>query len=352
MSVEKRNFRFFTETRIADSWTLYDLLLWVGAQVLPDYRFHVSAEIRRGLEFLMEEPLKFGLNASAPYLERAETERLGVRPDPRRFSMMDTHDDPDALLAPDYYRRWIDHLSTFPFNRLKARDRDMMEKCQRLLPKAEAQEEAIEFWYTELNDALDLYKSILITKLRSGELRAQGLYFESDDIEGKYAQKLFEEYIGEIPQYDIGSFLIELPEEVWISHRIDWEGCTVETEAGLFQAVQIDAAEVLRKFPPPKDEQKTLFNLKTCFFCSSESNSAQETPKRRQGKPSKNWDAVNVKIAEFLLENRALPEKQDAFAQELKDWYERHFGEAIGLSTIKARLAKYYQSEAIQKSRK
>ena len=68
-----------------------------------------------------------------------------------------------------------------------------------------------------------------------------------------------------------------------------------------------------------------------------------EKVEKRGRKTKIDWDFVHVQIAEMIQRDaKDFFIKQDSTAAEIKEWLEKDFGEAVGVSTIKEKLKPYW----------
>lgn len=344
-------FRVFTETEIPAKFTILDTLHWAAGSMFPMPYYPYDVEARQDDSFLQEHFLRWGSQLEPLWMEKDFTEKLGVFEDPRILFQRTQYEEDIVLLESESLRKSLDwqfeNLSDEELSNLHAK----REIDASLLSILSNYENLLASWERFLDDALDQYRADLLLKLRRGELQAEGiaLQIEGTNDFGDDAHNAFDAL--QVANSKLQSAYSDIPREEWVSKRIDWDGCFIRNDASLFIGVRIDSKAILQTYPIGDAKPFSGRQIGDVLFIA-DSNPSPIKHSKRSGRPTKKWDAVHIYIAEIVKEEGGLPEKQDALAQDICDWYFKRFSEPIGLSTVKGKLASYYANSTLQKSEK
>lgn len=337
-------YTFFTQTTPPDSWLLIDVLYWTALQILPQAQYSIDECDDRDSEKYAQENI-FQLGASVePYaFDPDTTSRAGLPVDPR---WEDYHGDGDYYSDPDHYER----LSRLIFDDDPIGTEENRVEQLRLRDLAIKHHQDQANWDSLLEDHLDQYISQLLLDLRKGHLVASGIFIDAkiDPQNDDSAYEAFESKVKTLSDYF--NAVEPIPAKFWIRKKTNFAGDYLEGNAGTFVAIRIFVDDVLEKYPPENVARRTFTNYGEGLFKVTD-EATVKAPKKR-GRPQKNWEALSMKIAERISVVGSLPVKQDAFAQELVDWYFETFQQKIGLSTVKEKLKPYYNNSKFQKSEK
>jgi len=351
--IEKTNTpKFYKEVEVPEYWTLTDLLYWAAARVLPEPIYFEENEGREALDALIEYSLSLGTDLGPNYLTPEETNRLGIDTDPEWNYIQRSINGEDDILSSKHHKMMADLFMEKEYTEEeKASWEERREEELRLYKKALQIEEYKEKWSLHLLDALDETICSLIVKLKSGVIKAEGIEIEINP-HGDFSEEVNEWlYAKEWPNGEFYSAHSPIPQNKWISRRVDWGGSYLRSGKKVYLAIRFDCDDVIQLFPPITDKLIKLSASGEYLFGTVETGTPSRSAKRT-GRPSKNSDAIHRKIASIINQEGGLINKQDAFANEIKTWYEAEFGETIGLSTVKAKLSGYYKDPSFKKSEK
>jgi len=352
MTENSKSPKFYKEVEISDYWTLTDLLYWAAARVLPTPMYFDEDEGRESIDALNEYPLSLGTELGAEYLGPDETNRLGLGADPDWEYIQRMISGKDDTFTSEHHKRMADlvYEGECPEAERLLREQNRKEQL-RLYEKALKIEEHQKKWKLELADALDETICSLIVKLKTGEINAEGIKIEIDP-NGDFEEEI-DEWLN-AQSWSNGQFYSAhspIPQGKWISRNVDWGGTYIRNGAEVYLAVRFDCDDIIALFPPISKELVQIDSSGEYLFGFVGATASSNTAKRI-GRPTKNSDAIHRKIASIIAHEGGLIAKQDAFAHEIKDWYQLEFGETIGLSTIKAKLSGYYKDPTFKKSKK
>ncbi|MEM9840196.1 MAG: hypothetical protein AAF830_13705 [Pseudomonadota bacterium] len=344
-------YRFFKEVELPRACLLQELLLWVSAQSLH-VAFHTrdGTESRQCFETLYEEHGASGNPFVGSWLEPEETNRLGIDRHPVHVEFFDYLEEDSGIPDVDFLSRMIEQAKslTTPFENPD----ESLRQLEAQMPLAIKHDAYKRKWESDFEDAVDYHRALILTKLRDGDLVGRGVSLASEgDEDMDAAWEELAEKQRSIRGEDFSILLSEIAREEWISRRIEWTQSRLQCEKRLYVGVQFLISDVLNVFPPRNDGE-VQFSDGGSFVYTDSGATPRGRNTARPGRPTKNWDAVSVYIAEIIQRDGSLPKKQDALAHEICAWYKRKFGGSIGLSTVKSKLSQYYASEIIEKSRK
>ena len=337
-------FTFYTHSYPPEYWFLADILYWVAAQLLPEESDDgEGCEIRDSNEYVSDQIFELG-SAVAPHeLEPETTERMGLPMDPR---WEDHYGNPELPHGPDYYQM-LSRLvfEDDPQKTEENRKAQLIKWEQAVQRKSEADK-----WSTLLEDYLDQHISEILLDLRKGHLQAEGIRIEGQ-LDGERNEAVYEAYWKRVENLVYCDDCFEpVPEKLWVRRRVSFDGNYLEGDAEVYLWLRIRGDNILERYPPKDVESVSLKSYGGGLFSLGSGEHKMVAVNR--GRPPKKWDAVSMKIAESISQNGGLPPKQDAFAQELVDWYRQNFKQSLGLSTVKARLKPYYNNPNFKKSEK
>lgn len=306
-------FAFFEIVNLPELWTLGDTLMWVGLSILPTCNFDLDGnDLRQTLEGAMEGPSDLGYGDWAYFPDYVFTNR-GLPPCPE-----------DNAGSVEAFRKIVE---TDPSYR--------PDLDEALLREAQFQD-----WLSEVDNFLDLAKMEIVISLRKSNLIAYGIPFSGGDNSMDAQSKLEEIQSNE----EFHSLFKEIPSSAWVSTRIDWTDSDLSLPDESWCSIRLSRNQILSLFPPDSSDRKlTLSHSQSNYFTPVGDvgpSTALKIAKKR-GRPTKQWEAV-LERAMCIIIDSGLPAKQDAFAQQLCDWYTTEFGERVGLSTMKSKLSKFY----------
>lgn len=347
MSQNDSQLVFYEQIGISDYWTITDVLYWIAARVLPRPLYYEEDEARESQESLWDAPLTYGRSIGPDFLEPCYTELLGIEIDPRWEILEEEFNGEEAVLSSEHHKQMADFMYE---NESESWRRDNHNQQMKLYHKAKDRERREESWASRLEDALDQSVCELVLQLRKGALQSEGFAINID------VSKSFGDEVSEaldhlqIYQNDYESSFQSIPANAWISRNVDWDGAYVKQGSTVFLAARCDSDQVLKLYPPVSSKSVQLGNGGEYLF-SNNGDASVSKPTKRTGRPSKNSDAIHRKIASVIAREGGLMAKQDAFAQEIQDWYLSEFDDTIGISTIKKKLSQYYNDANFEKSK-
>ena len=337
-------YTFYTQTSPPDSWLLIDVLYWIALQILPQQQSSYSeSDDRDSEEHAREYIFELGSSVEPFCLDPETTSRVGLPNDPR---WEDYYGDGDHYSDPEFYEKMSKHV----FDDDPIATEEHRIELLRLRDLAIPHHQQRANWASLLEDHLDQYVSQLLLDLRRGKLIAEGIFIEAkiDSKDNDLAYAAYESKVQNLTDYH--NALEPIPEKFWVRKKVNFAGSYLESNSGTYVAIRIFSNDALQMYPPEDLGRKTLASFGDGLFVPNDDATAKTL--RKRGRPRKKWEPLSIKIAEKISELGALPAKQDAFAQELVDWYQETFRQKIGLSTVKEKLKPYYNNPKFQKSEK
>lgn len=328
---------FYTEAYVPNKWFLSDALQWVGMKRLPEVVYFGldETEARESFDTFIEHIFSVSDRVLPAFMLPEETYRIGIGIDPEwlAFSKSETGE----LYSRETYTGEIARQENANKTESYKRSEEGFGRYIR--------GPYVFDWVEDLDDYLDPSKSELYLKLKKGKIVAEGILLpfpiSDEKADGEKVYDFLAENVNS--QSDYQSAFQPIPADKWLLKQMDWKGSILRTRNTTYLAVRFNYADIINLFPPVKSEKYPAYKTGSILFTTSGKAGNMNRPSR-VGRPSKNWEAVYVKIAQICAEQGGLPKKQDALAQEIMDWYKVKFGQDIGLSTVKAKVKIYYES--------
>ena len=343
---------FYEEIKTPEFWTLLDLLYWASMRILPRCVYFGEEEGRQSSEALFEYPLSLGASLGPNFLTPLETDQLGLTQDPDWEDYQRDLSEEEYIHSPDFYE-FMAKLSP-PED---ASEQEKVNWRRRLDANSLFYQKAIEIenkknrWRNDLDDALDETICRLIIELKNGKITAEGIQIEKGSVSGVDWRDDTYEYIEFLTKENFDDAYSLIPHDRWVSRNVNWRGSYLETDTLVFLGVRLLAANAITLFPPIGKNKVELQSFGEYFF-NLNNDSSSSRQRSQVGRPRKDAAAIHRKIALVFEREGGLIRKQDAFAQEIQNWYQKEFNDTVGISTIKAILSGYYRDPNFKKSEK
>lgn len=295
----------------------------------------------------------------------------------RAYPMAHDYDNDERFYEPStleaFYEDPEDELSDLDKEfELVRNDTDVdKEKIKELLRRRKQEAEDLEESYqSEISDA----KHELFIALRKGELTAYGVFFDKMKegySSSQWIEKKAWRAVGDDDDYDgededesqvtnareVSSFYSEnmflnekkvqkIPQSHWKFEGISWNTGKSRSPDGRYIFIHFDFNELIRVFEEDAPELFTVEKRgKYLFYKDGDGQNLSKkfSPNKLGRKSVTDWDVVHAHIALQIQQSKdGKLQKQDSFAQEIKDWIEVELKQIVGISTIKAKLKPYY----------
>jgi len=336
------NLVFYTKASVPNKWALQDVLYWVAMQLIPESHFREGDhEAREDVDVFLENPFELGDYFGDVLFENDETEKFGLRPDPRWEEINSEHS--------------LSTEQNLFMSKLLFEDKEVMAENEKkylaLAEESKKYEKRLFEWQVKFDDFLDKHISRLLIDLAESKLVGEGIFIRGEFIEDSkddIADNIYRE-ISSQTVYE-NAFKI-VPNALWVRRRVDWRGGLIQSDTDIILGIRFNRDDVLEIYPPNSNQEELTYVCGNGLLKKGHDLSVNVKVKNR-GRPQKNWEKIHIKIAEIISKNGGLPAKQDALAEEINSWYLATFKQPIGLSTIKSRLKPYYDNQIFKKSEK
>ena len=342
-----KSYTFYSRAYPPDKWTCIDLLYWLAMKSLPEtyFIFGELVEGRESLSVIQENPFNYGSFFSEIYFDPEETSSVGLKIDPRWENEGNSEDDDKYLFSSEHHER----MSEIVIHDDPIQTEIHRTKNLELAKKAKELEKRTDNWLLDFSDHLDRYRAKIIIDLRDGVLTSEGIRVKGKP-DGEDNDELYENFIELVSnQKEYEAAFEDIPSKYWVTRRVDWDSGLIKADEETFLAIRFNIEDVLKCYPPASGNQMSIHKIGNVLVKSDHTLTKKPNFNKR-GRPSKNWEQVQIKIAEVIAQRGGLPKKQDSFAEELADWYRKKFNTDIGLTTLKSRLKPYYDNSIFQKS--
>lgn len=328
------NYQFFIPYAPPKKWTLLDLLFWMSCQKIPICQYDDEGiEYRESPQTLFDHSEYFGETCLGA-LTKNDFKRLKIKgPQPNEFENREINKLRGEYPTVDVFKAIIgkskENLTI---------QKEMTEKYQGLRSRSRKYKK---HWANINRDKLDYWKARLLISLHDGDLVAEGIKLEKTKNPSIELNKACEN------QETLLSSFIEIPRTRWISHKINWEQCSLASEKNGFYSIKFNRSDVLKTFPPIIAKNIPMSACGDALITKERTGLSMKPS--FGGRPvSHDWHAIDVKIAERLLYYRGLVVPQDSLVYEIQHWHLNEFDQSISSSTVSSRLKKYYDCPEIK----
>jgi len=199
-------------------------------------------------------------------------------------------------------------------------------------------------WTEKYEAFIEVPKSKLFLALREGKLQAQGRLLPKSNLD---------EAIEEMDKLGSWSWTDLEPEPIpagfWRQKAVKWEESAAETENVHYMHIHVNTAQLMALFPPPPAEDAKSVSLVAGSYILDEAAPTKITKTGKRGRPAENWDTFHLEMFDRLKTNN-IPEKQEAFIQDMQAWCLKNWGKEPGRSTLLQKISPFYDRFIRKKS--
>lgn len=183
-------------------------------------------------------------------------------------------------------------------------------------------------WILALQKLLGQHHDEFLKGLLEGRLRSQG----------QRSGLLTRDYVAD------GASLRDIPREAipskfWSSCEIDWEKCEAHAGTAAYDSIVVDTGDLFREFPLPKPQDAPGVGKIGDYLVLSDELAS---PFPKSGRPPlPYWDDFHLELARRVVKGE-LPNKQEAFVEEMQKWCETRWNSKPGISTLKEKIEPCY----------
>lgn len=233
------------------------------------------------------------------------------------------------------------------------RDQLVNDKKQDKIPEIDSKikaaqefEEKCARWDVEFFKYMEVPKSKLFIALRENKLKAFGRPLTHQDVDKQIAE--FERNLQKDQHWSWHDIdFEEIPRNFWTFDRIEWMDSAARDGRSHYMHIYIDTEKLCELFPPyvesnPKvyePEGKLLLVSGNMFWLDGDKKKIRKSS--RMGRPSFDWDEFHLEITR-RLQNDKVPDKQEAFIHDMRQWCVEKWGKPPGRSTISQKVSPYY----------
>ena len=232
---------------------------------------------------------------------------------------------------------------------MKIQDRiENAEECQLMVSFTDDEEEKevleeCALWMRNLKKEREPGMSLLYLALREGKIQAYGI---------KLLKRDFEENNRELKKQNKSMDKMDftlIPASSWSYEPIDWRQSRAHLSDGYYVRIYINVEQLLTVFPPPEKQSSITFDKVAGYYVINDKEQTEADIETKQIRPSNagrspkhDWDKIQSYIDQKLWE-RNIPQKQDAFVAEIRDWCATNAMSVPSRSSLKERLSRIYQ---------
>ena len=182
-----------------------------------------------------------------------------------------------------------------------------------------------------LTGPLDNHKRELFIALKTGQIRAKGIFW------GEEGQ----------PYSDIEDETVEINPNFWEWERVDWEQSQLEAPQnfkvkGSFNCITLSTSRLMHIFPleTPSTSNLQVETAEILHDAANQTTSLKQSSRR--GRPTKyDWPEFYAEVI-VRADLDGLPQTQAELERAMTDWCSENWGEPPGESTIREKLAPIY----------
>ncbi|WP_416876939.1 hypothetical protein [Litorimonas sp.] len=336
---------------VPEKWFLPDAVNWLAFNILPFQVFSQNkVNIRSSFEQLGINLFDIEELVSPACFSPEQTNYLGLAKDPRWIQSNEQRLGGEYLRSPEHYERSVQiifddtessqnvpkpsRIQTLIVknNTYSTTDRHNLAKHKLKLIKRATEFEIYKVkWMQELEHKLQAHRNRVLYLLRSKSIVAEGILLNpSREQSSDYKLEVQEAYNDYLRLRNFDSYpFTPIPAEAWNHENVSWNASSLKIGSRVYVLARFSKQNALQAMPIEASEK----------ILESEKD-------RGLGRPKKYWDRVLSRALE-ITNGGASHIKQDALAQQLRDWYVESFGSDISLSAIKKKLKEYKENKIL-----